>query len=342
MLVSNLFAMNYTAHNNNLVEAKIAQDIASIKNEIIREGKRRGIVSLILYGGFARGEGSAIIEGDNIRPLNDYDFMAVSSHPLPAYKSFRKFIQGMNSRISGYTIDVMIRPLWFMKRRHASVFFYEMKNSGKVLWGKDVLSLMPEIDPDKIPMSDGIRTLFNRLMSLLEAYGAEDRKFVVYQCNKAVLTCMEILLLQAKKYRGSYKERLSVFKSIFESSFPDLFKELPGFMDMVEKATQFKLFPDFNLYPLANSIGGGQDLWEKTAFLYYRILEKMAGKKWGLSRRRIAYMAAYEWLKAWIEKGPSHKVRKYLSSIDRVENTDDFLVLKDKIISNWKKPSFIL
>ena len=338
--------MKYTARNNSLVEAKIEQDIASIKNEIIREGKRRGIVSLILYGGFARGEGSAIIEGDNIRPLNDYDFMAVSSHPLPAYKSFRKFIQGMNSRISGYTIDVMIRPLWFMKRRHASVFFYEMKNSGKVLWGKDVLSLMPEIDPNKIPISDGIRTLFNRLMSLLEAYAAEDRKFVVYQCNKAVLTCMEILLLQAKKCHWSYKERLAVFKSIFEKSFPGLFKELPGFMDMAEKATRFKLFPDFNLYPPTNSISGGQDLWEETAHLYFRVMQKMGKNNLGQSlnffkRRRIAYMAAYEWLKTWIEKGPSHKVRKYLSSIDRVENTDDFLVLKDKIISNWKKPSFI-
>ena len=350
--------MKYTAHNNNLIEEKIAQDIASIKEEIIREGKRWGIVSLILYGGFGRGEGSVVVDGDNIRPLNDYDFMAVSRHPLPAYRSFRRFIQGLDSRVSGYTIDVMIRPLWFMKRRHMSVFYYELKNSGKVLWGRDVLSLIPQIDANGIPLSDGICTLFNRLMSLMEAYGVDDKKLVIYQCNKAVLTCMEILLLKAKRYHWSYKERLSIFKSIFEKSFPELFRDMPGFIDMAERATQFKLIPDFSLYPPANSIGGGQDLWEKVAHLYFKIIEKMGkngdcpkiyGTKFvesGLSlfffRRRIAYMAAYEWLKAWVEKGPSDKVRRYLSYIDRVEYTDDFLVLKEKIISNWKKPSFIL
>ena len=350
--------MKYSAHNNSLIEEKIAQDIASIKEEIIREGKRWGIISLILYGGFGRGEGSVVVDGDNIRPLNDYDFFAVSRYPLPNYLSFRKFIQGLDSRVSGYTIDVMIRPLWFIKRRHMSVFYYELKNSGKVLWGMDVLSHLPEIDPNKIPLSDGICTLFNRLMSLMEAYGVVDRKLIIYQCNKAVLTCMEILLLKAGRYHWSYKERLSIFKSIFEKSFPELFKDLPGFIDMAERATQFKLFPDFSLYPPANSIGEGQDLWEKTAQLYFKIMEKIgsvepAHKGTGLGacpkffpiffkRRRIAYMAAYEWLKAWIEKAPSYKVRKYLRSICHVEYTDDFLVLKEKIISNWKKPGFIL
>jgi len=338
--------MKYTLHNNTVIEQKVAQDITSIKEKIVAEGKRWGIVSLILYGGFGRGEGSVVVEGDNIRPLNDYDFLAVSRHPLPNYLSFKRFIQGLDSRVSGYTIDVMIRPLWFMKRRHPSVFYYELKNSGKVLWGRDVLSLIPQIEAGDIPLSDGIRTLFNRLMSLLEAYGVEDNKLVIYQCNKAVLTCMEILLLKAKRYHWSYKERLSVFKSIFEKSFPDLYRDMPDFIDIVERATQFKLFPDFNLYTHTNSIGGdGQGLWEKIAHLYFRIMEKIGTvppKKLGLSRRRIAYMAGYEWLKAWIEKAPSDKIRRYLRYIDRVEDTDDFLDLKEKIISNWKKPGFIL
>lgn len=356
--------MKYTVHSNSLLEEKIARDITSIKEEIIREGRRWGIVSLILYGGFARGEGSVVMDGDTIRPLNDYDFLAVARHPLPDYLSFRRFIQSLDSKAPGYKLDVIIRPLWFMKRHHPSIFYYELKNSGKVLWGKDVLSLMPEIDAKEIPLYDGLCTLFNRLMSLLEAYGAEDKKFVIYQCNKAVLSSMEMLLLKAKRFHWSYKERFSIFRSIFKKSFPELSNDVPGFIDMAERATQFKLLPDFSLYP-------EEDLWEKVAVLYFRILEEMGTgcffvpfnpfktiPSWLIFKLRkrdfswcfrpgyqpylLNYLAAYEWLKAWIEKGPSYKVREYLSSIDHVENTDDFLALKDKIIFNWKKSSFVL
>jgi hypothetical protein len=191
-----------------------------------------------------------------------------------------------------------------------------------------------------------------------------------------VLTCMEMLLILAKKYHWSYKERLSILKSIFEKSFPAVSRDFPGFIPMAERATRFKLVPDYNLYP-------EKDLWEKTAVLYFGILnfylkefESHRGKgkkKWidimaaspfktipsGLifklrkkdfSRRfnfrfqpyLLTYMAGYEWLRSWIEKDSSYKTREYLAFIDHVEYTDDFLDLKDKIINNWKKSGFIL
>ena len=267
-----------------------------------------------------------------------------------------------------------------MKRVRPSIFYYELKKSGKVLWGEDVLNLMPEIDPHSIPLSDGLRTLFNRLMSLLEAYAIEDRKLVIYQCNKAILTGVEMLLLLSSNYHWSYKERLSIFKSIFDKAFPRLAGDCPELLSLVERATQFKLSPDYNLYP-------EEDIWDKVAPLYFKILNfylaefisRQGGSRdkewldfmrtspfktipsWGILKiRKIAerdfscrlslgfqpylwaYLAGYEWLKAWVLKDNYSQVRKYLNYLGRVDNTDDLLTLKDKIITNWKKASLVL
>lgn len=372
--------MKYTASNNASVEEKIDDDIASIRAAVIKERKRWGIISLILYGGFARGEGSVEFEGDTIRPLNDYDFLAVSSSPCPSYLSFRRFIRELSSRTSDYKIDIAIRPLWFMKRVPPTIFYYELKKGGRVLWGEDVLSLMPEIDPCSIPLKDGLSTIFNRLMSLLEAYAIEDRKIIIYQCNKAILTWVEMLLLLNSNYHWSYRERLSIFKSIFTKAFPELARDCPELLPLVERATNFKLLPDYNLYP-------EEDIWDKVAPLYFKLLNfylaegitrqgggrdkewldvmrtspfktipswiifkirKMAERdfSWPLSLGfqpyLWAYLAGYEWLKAWVLKDNYSQVRKYLDYLGRVDNTDDLLTLKDKIITNWKKSSLVL
>jgi hypothetical protein len=239
---------------------------------------------------------------------------------------------------------------------------------------------MPGIDAGSIPLDDGILTLFNRLMSLLEAYAVEDRKLIIYQSNKAILTCLEMLLLLAEKYHWSYKERLSIFKAVFEKSFPGLAGECPELLELAERATRFKLCPDYSLYP-------EEDLWDKVAALYLRILDFYLaefilrqpggeGKRWAdfmktspfktipswivFRLRKMAerdfswrfslnfqpylwsYLAAYEWLRAWVLRGNYYPVRKYLSCLGRLDNTDDLLTLKEKIITNWKKSSLVL
>lgn len=372
--------MRYTAYNNPQIQEKIERDITLITENIIKNKTKWGIISFILYGGFARGEGSVEVHGDNARPLNDYDFIAVTEYPVPAYLSFKKFTQELNSHGRDYNVDMVIRPLWFMKRVRPTIFYYELKKGGRVLWGEDVLSLMPEIDPCAIPLRDGISTFFNRLMSLLEAYAIEDRKIIIYQCNKAILTWVEMLLLLSSNYHWSYKERLSIFKSIFEKAFPRLAVDCPELLPLAERATRFKLLPDYNLYP-------EEDIWDKVAPLYFKILNfylaefvRRQGdsddKRWidfmrtspfktipswvifkiremterDFSRRLSlgfqpylwAYLAGYEWLKAWVLKDNYSQIRKYLNYLGRVDNTDDLLILKDKIILSWKKSSFVL
>lgn len=356
--------MKYTACGNRVIEEKIQQEINSIKDKILEERVRWKITSLILYGGFSRGEGSVEVRDGDIMPLNDYDFIAVTSNPLPPYSGFRRFGHILNSYF-GRNIDIVIRPRWFMKRCHPSIYYYEIKKSGKVLWGEDIISLMPDIEMDRIPIEDGICTLFNRLMSLLEAYGVEDRRLVVYQCNKAILTCVEILLLIVKEYHWSYKERLSIFRSIFRERFPDLASDLPDFLSMAEQATRFKLSPDYGLYR-------EEELWEKVACVYFRILNEVVGSSlfdifkspfrsifsWLIFNLRkknfpwhfnliyqpyvLVYAAGYEWLKAWVERDYPYILRDYLNCLGHIEYTDDFLILKDKIIYNWKMSSVIL
>ena len=67
---------NYTINKDLKINKKIADDLKSIVNGII---KIIGdyVISIYLVGGFGRGEGSVYIDNENIKIVNDYDLLIV-------------------------------------------------------------------------------------------------------------------------------------------------------------------------------------------------------------------------------------------------------------------------
>jgi len=73
--------MHYTGYKSKKVDAAIEGHIRIIA-DAVKKGIGDDFVSLILVGGFGRGEGSVKILKDNVVPLNDYDLYVVTKNSV--------------------------------------------------------------------------------------------------------------------------------------------------------------------------------------------------------------------------------------------------------------------
>ena len=71
----------YTIFNNKLVDLQIQERIDLIVGVISNNVPH--IDSLILTGGFGKGEGSVVFKDDEVKPLRDFDFCIVSDKKYP-------------------------------------------------------------------------------------------------------------------------------------------------------------------------------------------------------------------------------------------------------------------
>ncbi len=75
----------YTAYNQPFVDQQI-QDHIDLALEVINQ-EIKGIVSMILVGGFGRAEGSVTIKDEKMTPVNDYDIYIILDHGLSVEES---------------------------------------------------------------------------------------------------------------------------------------------------------------------------------------------------------------------------------------------------------------
>ena len=68
------------------VDEKIKSDLSKIVNLIFDFIPKSNILSISLIGSFARGEGSVVVKGNEIYPLNDYDIFVITKKSLPRSK----------------------------------------------------------------------------------------------------------------------------------------------------------------------------------------------------------------------------------------------------------------
>ena len=67
---------DFTIQKKNNYNLKIKEDLTIINNIIL--GDIYDVISLVLVGGFGRGEGSMLSYNNQIIPINDYDIVVIS------------------------------------------------------------------------------------------------------------------------------------------------------------------------------------------------------------------------------------------------------------------------
>jgi len=266
----------FTAYNNAFVDATIDSHINIISKMVLQEIPN--VISIILVGGFGRGEGSAEVTSDrHVMPLKDYDF-AIVVKQMPKRKTVEKVLEKVYQaikvsstenelfRFSSFAVDLEFRTTNMLVS--CDIWDYDFRAASQLLYGEDVRKMF-RFQAQDIPLSSGLKLLFEKITGLIGHFRCEyledrspsrqQRKAITYECMKTYVEMCTALCILAGNYRPTYKGRMKIFDTVFEDRHGELLAQLPHLPQMVRDATEFKLKPEFDKVTL-NPI----DLWFKT------------------------------------------------------------------------------
>ncbi len=209
------------------------------------------LVSLILGGGYGRGEGGVVIKNGVEMPYNDLDFTLVVRNktkvPWEKLNALRsEFAEELRIHVD-FSRPLTIRdienwPCWLM--------WYDLLNGHVTLKGPtDLLQKHAPDDLKKpLPAIEGTRLLLNRgagvLWSLRIARKLEnepDEDFVRRNYYKCLLALGDALLIAYRRYTTKYFGRDALVKALATDE-PKV--AVLGLTELYEQALKFKFRPD--------------------------------------------------------------------------------------------------
>lgn len=239
--------------------------IAEVVNKLVRSIK--GVESIVLCNSHARGEPTA---------FSDYDIEVIIKTPLlPFYLSKIKRLEKELSKKFGVKVKIGPNSMFLLKRAPRNAFFYDLKFSGKVLYGKNLLRLIPINKNYEVERSSCVEFLLNLLVEFAsdldigfffrELRKKEEEK-LTYACSKMVLGCCAGLLILKGMYKSAYQERVALFTRIFRKKFPLLHEKFPDFLHFVNASYKYRFE--------CNSLGTTSplDFWFETRHYFGEIL----------------------------------------------------------------------
>lgn len=250
----------FTQLNNPVVEESLARQMRLVVAETTKVyGKN---CSIILAGGFGRGEGSVqLTDTGQALPLHDYDLFIITDQkidPQTHATMQRKIMLGISeltkTSLEDFVIGMQVIPTGSLTRLPPDLSTVELKIASTVLHGPDVRWQIPATQQD-IALGSGVITLFHRVIALLknvEPEYLESSKYPKHRALEAVYECCKIyteictaLSLLGDFYEPSYGLRARKFQSNFHR-FPELQRELPRLGQLIRAYTDMKLRSDFS------------------------------------------------------------------------------------------------
>jgi hypothetical protein len=250
----------YTNYGNS-VDAQVQAQLDLATKIILRIIP--GVRSIILAGGFGRGEGSVEIqENGKIVFLRDFDLVAIVDriptgriqHSLrnEIYRSLNLRDPG-TFRFSDFAVSVYFRRTTDLI--YPDIWFYDLKAASQLLYGEDVRNLIPW-SKNNIPLSSGLRILFEKVCGLLGVFpsgkGAstgkiekQQERWLIIECYKTFIEICTVLCILAGRYEPKYSTRARNLGIFYADKFPDLAQALPDLPKTVADCTNFKLKPNF-------------------------------------------------------------------------------------------------
>ncbi len=244
------------------VEESLRSQLALVVRETVKVFGSE--CTIILAGGFGRGEGSIRFGNGHIPvPLHDFDLYVVTDRKVDSrtHALMEESILTELSRLTGsdltlenFVLGVEVVPSKGLSRLPPDLSTYEMKAASTVLHGPDVRSKIPVRDRD-IALGSGAITLFHRATALLknvepeylsyQAYPLDRALEAVYECCKVYTEICTAFSLLGGFYEPSYRRRAELFKENFRL-FPSIRRQLPDLAETISFHTQMKLLSDFS------------------------------------------------------------------------------------------------
>ncbi len=252
--------MRYTISNQ--ANKKIQKDMDFICKEI--KSRIKGVLSIILTGGFSRGEGPIKKIGKKFYPYNDYDIQVVSKEEISKFLADK--ISTEISQKLGYKGIVNFYPFKKEEQKMKENFYldlkcntpkeltkllprirnYELKYKSTILWGKDLRYLIPSYDLRKLPLSEGAKLLLDRMSQMIEYYSTEnkhDKENLTYFIQQAYAACCTSLLQLSGKYEIGYSKSAKILEGTYKKDFPELYEKIPLLHKKIKQFIEWKQNP---------------------------------------------------------------------------------------------------
>jgi len=193
------------------VERRIGRDQQVVAQAVSGLVDPAALRTLVLAGGYGRGEGGFRWRDGVPVPFNDYDyFVVVSGIGHRAMRRLRRALQSLGHRLSaelGLEVDLAALDEHQLHRLPVCTMYSELKWGHRALLGDPgCLQAIPGPDPSQLPLSEAARTLLNRgallLMNEIDLRRGEMKdgeRFERYLC-KAILASGEALLAKDGRY----------------------------------------------------------------------------------------------------------------------------------------------
>lgn len=205
-------------------QQKIEKDLSYIKKEILSFYGNKNIFSIILCGGFGRGEGSIIKIGEKYEPFNDYDIVLITKNRVPNHL-LKNLGEKIANNIGIRFVDIGVIKKTNLKKIGKTIFAYDLKNHSQVIFGdKDILDEIPLFSAKEISKIEGKIILFNRLICFLEltpdidklnqGLDQKESKKMILQISKAVIAGVIAFLVLKNKYTTSSQKQLKLFLNL--------------------------------------------------------------------------------------------------------------------------------
>ncbi len=225
-------------------DKKIEKNLKKISEVIVKE---LNPISIILFGGLGKGEGS-LYRGEL---FNDIDIYVVTKDKIPEKRLEEVGIKASNAIKAGgiefienseelydakkfFHVDLRCIKYTDMPKLRKTTRAFEIKYSSQVLYGEDI-RLLIKVEKEDLSLSEGLRHLFNKSCFLLMTidkrrlkgkFMKDEKKYLIYHCIKTFLGCAEALLLAKKDDAPTYMGRNKLFKKHYGKEFPELAKKV--------------------------------------------------------------------------------------------------------------------
>jgi len=192
--------MSYTVESSSAINSKIEFDLNIVVEKV--STSLSGVHSILLGGGFGRGEGSVVVENGEVRIVNDYDIFV--------------FVKEKNSKILVREIELHLKqelelPLFDLLvfeigNIPVDQFLFDLSRENHLLYGKYPEDLIRISSFYKPSIRDAQILFHNRVSAVLEMIFMKE--IALQQGTKVVLACVDIHNIINENYAVKYADKV--------------------------------------------------------------------------------------------------------------------------------------
>lgn len=251
--------MRFTVDGSEKLEELISEQMKEIAKEALDVFSEGDLYSIVLGGGYGKGEGGVLTVDGKEKTFNDYDLFVITDNvSLSQKRIYHEKLEKISHKLTekfGIDVDFAF-PINFkgIRKLPFTQMWGELRHGYYTVAGKDgAVDSYQHTDLKNLPHSEAKKLLVNRGVGLklaedrlerVSELNDEDVDFISRNIFKAVLGLGDAYLIINGKFHHSYRKRSEIIEGIVDLS--------SEFKNIYAQAVDYKLHPrlDYSLEEL--------------------------------------------------------------------------------------------